>query len=327
MNTEQPQSTTNKVAIALQEGFAMSPKKLPSWLFYDRTGDKIFTEIMEMPSYYLSRCESEIFTNQYRELGLEFSNNGKSFDLIELGAGDGRKTEVLLHNFLDSGIGFRYIPIDISPNVLKLLESRLEKNLPGLNLRTIAMDYQETELLFNQLENSHRKVILFLGSNIGNMDPNNSVRYIAKIADSMNEEDLLMVGFDLVKDPRIILNAYDDPEGITARFNYNILDRLNRELDANFDSMQFSHYPLYDPAEATAKSYLISKRDQEITIGFTGSTYRLKKWECIQTEMSQKYSDTHIKELAAVAGLSIYRQFEDSKGYYRNVLFSKTPAS
>ena len=327
MNREQPRTTTNNVANALKEGFAISPKKLPSWLFYDRTGDKIFTEIMEMPTYYLSRCEREIFTTQYRELAREFSNNGKSFDLIELGAGDGRKTEVLLHKFLDSGIGFRYIPIDISPNVLQMLETRLEKNLSGLNLRTIAMDYQETELLFRQLESPHRKIILFLGSNIGNLDPHNSVQFISKIADSMDEEDLLMVGFDLIKDPSIILNAYNDPEGITARFNYNILDRLNRDLDGNFDPLQFSHYPIYDPAEATAKSYLISKRDQEITIGYTGIRYRLKKWECIQTEMSQKYSDTHIKELAKVAGLSIYRQFEDSKGYYRNVLFSKIPSS
>lgn len=307
---------------AVRKGLAHSPKKLPSWLFYDEKGDELFRQIMRMPEYYLSNCEYDIFENNSQVIFNDFSSGGnKAFDLIELGAGDGVKTEVLLEKFLQSGSYFNYLPVDISPYVLNLLEKRLNKSLPKLRLKTIPLDFETALKRLDSFSSDNRKIFLFLGSNIGNMSFEDAVVFLKKIASKMVDGDLAMVGFDLRKDPRIILKAYDDSQGITSAFNLNLLTRLNRELGADFNLQNFSHYPHYDPVSGMAKSFLVSERNQEVRFPKMDKTYEFAKWELIHTEISRKFNSDEIRSLGQKAGLEIKFSYEDHRGYYSDVVF------
>ena len=248
------------VASAVQEGFSQTPKRLPSWLFYDETGDKIFQAIMRMPEYYLTACEYEILQMNKGLLLEQFREDGSPFHLIELGAGDGFKTELLLTYFQEKRAEFIYSPIDVSESVLQQLQQRLEKSVPGLTILPIIMRYDDA--LTSVAHDTLRKVFLFMGANIGNFLVNEATTFVKSIADVMQVDDQLLIGFDLKKDPRLIWAAYDDPHGITRDFNLNLLVRLNRELGANFQLDQFSHYPYYDPETGMTKSYLVSLREQ-----------------------------------------------------------------
>ena len=307
------------VAEAVIDGFAKSPKRLPSWLFYDATGDKIFQAIMQMPEYYLTQCEVSVFEKYKVELLQKFIKNGSPFNLVELGAGDGMKTEILLKYFISEGLKFRYSPIDVSETVLLQLQVRLKQSIPELSMTPIHNRY--TEGITSLTDDELRKVFLFLGANIGNFDVEGATQFLSSIAARMGHEDLLLVGFDLKKDPRIISSAYDDPHGITNDFNLNLLTRLNRELGADFKLDQFSHNPFYDPSTGTTKSYLVSLEDQEVYLEACDEVVRFDQWEVIHTEVSQKYDVRMIEELAANAGLSIIDIFYDDRKYFCDVLF------
>lgn len=311
-----------EVAQAVAEGFIKSPKRLPSWLFYDETGDKIFQMIMRMPEYYLTSCEFEIFQACKDDLKQSFSSGGESFDLVELGAGDGFKTEVLLKYLCDSQTKFSYLPVDVSEGVLIQLKDRLKNTVPGLRVQTINKNYNDAIDALN-LEDPCRKVYLFLGANIGNFSVSEAVEFMWEISKRMKEKDQILVGFDLKKDPRIIQAAYDDPHGITRDFNMNLLVRLNRELGANFKTDQFRHYPYYDPETGLTKSYLVSLKDQEVRLEVLDQTVHFRRWELIHTEVSQKYDVRMIEKLAADSGLEVARYFYDCRRYFCDVLLKK----
>lgn len=303
------------------QGLTSFPKSLSSKYFYDEKGDKLFQDIMAMPTYYLTDAEFEIFSTQKEEICNAF-HGSQGFDLIELGAGDGKKTKVLLNHFSNKGIDFTYLPIDISQNVLNGLKESVEREIPGVKIKPQQGTYFEVlEGLVNY--NSRKKVIMVLGSNIGNLLHQKAIEFLANIQKGMNTDDVLFMGFDQKKNPQTILNAYNDPEGITAAFNKNILHRINRELDANFNVDQFLHWEVYDPESGTAKSYLVSKTEQEVHINKLQLNIHFSPWETIHTEISQKYDDDIVSWLAEEAGLKIIDQYTDSNQYYKNYLFAK----
>lgn len=302
-------------------GLRQHPKKLSSKYFYDETGDRIFQEIMAMPEYYLTNAEFDIFerhkANILEKIGPE------PFELIELGAGDGYKTKILLHHFLDSKAHFTYRPIDISGSVLEQLEQSLESELPGLDVEPLQGDYFEVIKALQNEKDRVRKVILFLGSNIGNYTPDQAEHFLSNLAGNLEPGDLLFIGIDLKKDPNIIIQAYDDPAGITERFNKNLLLRINRELCGNFDPDQFLHWATYDPITGATRSSLISTSDQEVRLQAINATIHFNAWESIDMEISQKYSLPEIHRLAKAAGFEPLWDFMDERQYFVDTLWGR----
>lgn len=303
------------------EGLSAYPKYLSSKYFYDAKGDKLFQDIMAMPSYYLTDCEYEIFETHKKAIAQRFSDRD-GFDLIELGAGDGKKTKVLLRELVLQKKTFSYLPIDISQNVLDGLKKSIQKEIPEVNVQPQQGMYFEVLKALSKY-NSRKKVIMVLGSNIGNLLHPKAIDFLKQIATAMGPNDLVFMGFDQKKNPQTILDAYNDPDGITAAFNKNILHRINTELNANFDVDAFTHWEVYDPESGTAKSYLISTKEQTVDIDKIDLNIHFTPWESIHTEISQKYDDAIVDWLSKEAGLVISDQFTDAKNYYKNYIFTK----
>lgn len=307
------------------KGLTDFPKHLSSKYFYDKKGDKLFQDIMNMPEYYLTDREFEILDTHKEEIVRLFSLGNHTFNLIEMGAGDGKKTKILLKHLTDQNIPFKYQPIDISQNVLDFLEKSVREELPEIDLETRQGTYFETLEKIN-ITNGAKKVILFLGSNIGNLLHPQAIEFLTHLQEFMHDEDLLFVGFDQKKNPQTILDAYNDKTGITAAFNKNILARVNTELGGDFDLDQFLHWEVYDPQTGTAKSYLVSKKKQSVEIKKLNIKIDFNSWETIHTEISQKYDDVTVAKLAAKSGLQITTQFSDPKNQYKNYVFKKIQA-
>lgn len=308
-----------EIDIRIIEGLLSEPKTIPSRYFYDAKGDELFQQIMELPEYYLTRAEFEILSEQSEAIvaATHFSKE-THFDLIELGAGDGSKTRELLKYLLKSGFDFTYKPVDISPNVLEVLAEKLS-DLEGLKIDGIAGDY--FEVLLELHASSTPKITLFLGSNLGNYEDTQAKDFLQKIANSMNRNDALLIGLDLIKDPARILDAYNDSKGVTKAFNMNLLTRINRELAADFDLSAFDHQPEFAP-EGKAISYIVSVKDQVIQIGATGNTISFKKNEKIRTEVSRKYN-SEILESMLPADMKIKEVFRDENHDFADYLITK----
>lgn len=306
------------------KGLKSTPKYLSSKYFYDAEGDKIFQKIMALPEYYLTRSEYAIFKYYRQELLKRFippEGYEKGFDLIELGAGDGTKTKVLLEYFLKEKTNFTYYPIDISENVLNELLHSLKKSFPKLKVQGIPKEYFKALKEVNSYNGHRKKVVLFLGSNIGNFDKETAIKFLSEISNVLDKDDLLLVGFDLKKNPKIIKKAYDDDAGVTREFNLNLLERINTELNGDFDTSNFLHSPVYNPESGKAISYLVSKIKQVVTIGDEKITF--KAWETIHTEISQKFDVEMITELANKAGFGIVENYLDEKRYFTDSLWIK----
>lgn len=306
----------------VKKGLSQYPKSLSSRFFYDKTGDAIFQEIMAMPEYYLTACEHEIISENKKTLAELFRNKKKGMDLIELGPGDGKKTKILLRYMSERNFNFTYRPVDISENALKLLTRDLSTELPGLQVDPENGEYFEVLKELKQFD-KRKKVIMVLGSNIGNLEHPTAVRFLTKLRNAMAEEDLLFMGFDQKKNPGTILEAYNDKSGITERFNKNILVRINKEMNADFDPEDFLHWESYNPETGTAKSFLVAKKPLTVTIKKLDLTVNFDQWESIHTEISQKYDSRSIQWLAQESGLVILQYFKDKKNYYKNYVFKK----
>lgn len=303
-------------------GLSSTPKQLSSKYFYDDEGSRLFREIMKLPEYYLTGCELEIFEKQAADIYTAFANGENAFDLIELGAGDGTKTAVLIGHFLEQNADITYSPIDISQEALDALTEKFNREFPDLTMAAMNGDYVR---ILESLKNGsgRRKVLLFLGSNIGNFNREQSVDFFRSLKSVMNENDLLFVGFDLQKDPHVIANAYDDPAGVTAKFNLNLLARINRELGGNFDLDKFTHYANYRPIEGSARSFLVSREKQTVRIGALRRDFEFDQWEAVFMEISQKYSLPMIEALARESGFEIKQNFFDGRNYYCDSLWSR----
>lgn len=304
------------------KGLTDFPKHLSSKYFYDAKGDRLFQEIMNMPEYYLTDCEHNILQQNKDNIVKWFANEDEEFNLIELGAGDGKKTKILLEHLSRLEVAFNYVPIDISENALDKLEASINMELPQVKVNPLQGTYFEVLDQINTFQHT-KKVILFLGSNIGNLLHPQAISFLSSIQNLMAEEDLLFIGFDQKKNPQTILDAYNDATGITEAFNKNVLTRMNRELGANFDPENFRHWEVYDPETGSAKSYLVAKTAHAIFIESLGLKVSFKKWETIHTEISQKYDDEVVSWLAEKAGLQIEMEYSDKGEYYKNYIFRK----
>jgi len=319
MNSK-PATELSQFAADVLAGLSSTPKQLSSKYFYDDEGTRLFQEIMKLPEYYLTGCELEIFETKADEIFKAFANGSNAFDLIELGAGDGTKTAVLVSHFLKRNADISYMPIDISEEALGTLTAKFTAEFPTLRMDAKRGDYFN---ILDSLKNSggRRKVRLFLGSNIGNFTRDQSVKFFRDLRQVMDPSDLLFVGFDLQKDPHVIATAYDDAQGVTAEFNLNLLKRINRELGGDFNIDKWIHYANYRPNEGSARSFLISREKQQVCIEAINRTFEFDQWEAVFMEISQKYNLAMIESLAASSGFEIKQNFFDSRNYYCDSLW------
>jgi L-histidine N-alpha-methyltransferase len=235
-----PATELTQFASDVLAGLSAHPKHLSSKYFYDDEGSRLFQQIMKLPEYYLTGCELEIFERQADEIFSTLAGGSNAFDLVELGAGDGTKTAVLVSHFLERDADITYCPIDISREALDSLKAKFETRFPSLRMVPRQGDYFN---ILKSLKNGggRPKVLLFLGSNIGNFSREQSVAFFRDLHAAMNPNDVLFIGFDLQKDPHVIVQAYDDAKGVTAKFNLNLLKRINSELGGHFDLKKWSH--------------------------------------------------------------------------------------
>jgi len=301
------------------QGLSAHPKQMHSKYFYDEKGDLLFQRIMNMPEYYLTDAEMEIMQLQANEIAATITVDGSAFDLIELGAGDATKSIHLLSALINSKVDFKYFPIDISEHVISELDLNLPKELPTLDFEGLNGDYFEMLQKATEISD-RRKVVLFMGANIGNMSVEEAVKFCESLKKLFSPQDMLVIGFDLKKNPKKILDAYNDKTGITRNFNLNLLKRINRELNGNFNIDTFEHYASYNPETGECKSYLISLQNQSVQIG--DSVFQFEQDEFILMEISQKYSIPEIESLAIQSGFKVKGYFSDKQRYFVDALWS-----
>ena len=309
-------------ATDIAAGLSSFPKRLPAKYFYDEKGDAIFQQIMGLEEYYPTRCEYEIFERHKKQLLELFQNTGKPFKLLEFGAGDGHKTKVLLDLFTTQKAVFQYVPIDISANILEVLEADLISCFPNLDIRPFNGDYFEA-LESLDGDTSYRKVVIFLGGNIGNFEAAEAILFLKEIEKRLSKDDLIMVGIDLKKNPQTILDAYYDKKGVTSAFNYNLLTRINNELDGNFELDNFLHFPTYNPLTGDTKSFLVAKKTHGVQLKAIDQSFEFEAWEAIDMEISKKYGLKGVSNLAKQAGFELVEHFFDSKKFFVDTVWRK----
>jgi dimethylhistidine N-methyltransferase len=311
-------STDPELAAEIFAGLEERPRSIPTRLLYDSVGDDLFRRISASEDYYLTRCEHEILEQQSRSILDAFAPEG-TLDVVELGAGDGHKSALLLEAALGGGREVFYVPIDISKAALTVLEQRMRERLPNLILRPTCGDYL-SGLRELHAGTHRRELILFLGSNIGNYFDDEAVELLASVRAVIEPQDAMLVGFDLRKDPNLVHAAYNDRGGLTRRFNLNLLARLNRELGADFELDRFVHFEQYDPVQGIATSYLVSTDEQRVQLTGLGTTLELEAHEPIRTEISRKYSEDEIRRIAREAGFDVSALFHDRRRWFADAL-------
>ena len=304
------------------DGLSQPSKYISSHYFYDEAGDQLFQQIMEMPEYYLTNSELEIFREQSDKIIQSFGlNKEEDFELIELGAGDGEKTQHLLKALLDEGYTFSYCPVDISKNSLNTITMRMQDLFPDLEIEPKQGDY--FHVLDDLFTSNKPKVILFIGSNLGNMNDELATTFLGKVAENLKPGEKLLLGVDLLKSKDIVLPAYSDAAGITSEFNLNLLRRINSELGGDFIIENFEHAPEYTEEEGIAKSFLKSKTKQTVYISELDKSFNFDKNEVIHTEISRKYNDDILHNLLRNSDLSITEKLLDNKNYFADYILTK----
>jgi dimethylhistidine N-methyltransferase len=314
-----PHSFQRSFALDVLEGLSQRPKRIPSVHLYDKKGSELFQQITALDAYYLTECEQEILGACKEEISESLAD--QSFNLIELGSGDGRKTMSLIECFLKKQFEFEFITFDISPESVNGLTLCLEEMFsPDLKVTGIIAEYFDG-LKWLADKSSSRNLTLFLGSNIGNLDRRETRRFLRCLWDCLSPGDQLLIGFDLKKDIDVLNRAYNDPEGITREFNLNLLDRINRELGGEFERENFVYYGSYQVATGAVESYLVSTREQEVFIRELDAVFSFEPWEPIHTESSYKYLETEIAALANETGFEVRRDFFDQRRYFVDSLW------
>ena len=294
-------------------------KSIHPKFFYDKKGSKLFEEICKLPEYYLTRTEISILTQLYDKLPLHLNGD---FRLVELGSGSSKKTRILISIIKRLQKHIEYFPIDIS-KILKDSSKILLDDYENLHMTGIIDNY-ESGLEFIKNYDNKKNLIAFLGSSFGNLDYEDGLKFLQKINYSMKNNDLLLIGLDLVKDKTVLERAYNDSRGITAKFNLNVLSRINSELNSNFDINKFAHHVFYDENQSRIEIYLRSLENQIVNIPKAGMVLQIKQNELIHTENSHKYTIPKIKEIFSLTGFRIKDMWFDEKQYFCLVLLSKT---
>ena len=283
-------------------------KTLPCKYFYDERGSALFEAICELPEYYLTRTELGIMETHVGAMGAAL---GPGLMLVEPGSGSGVKTRLLLEHLPQP---VAYVPVDISREALMSSAERLQRLFPALEVLPVCADFSQAFSVPLPRRRAARHAVYFPGSTIGNFTPAETVGLLQHMRQLAGPDGALLIGVDLLKDKAVLERAYDDAAGVTARFNLNILARINRELDADFDLAAFRHRALFNEAEGCIEMHLVSTRAQEIRVA--GERFRFAAGEHILSERSYKHSPESFASLAGKAGLRIEQQWTDDRRYF-----------
>lgn len=306
----------------VKEGLSKSPKKLSSRYFYDERGDALFQRIMKLEEYYLPACEMNIIRHKSEQIAGMIARIHPRLQIVELGAGDGSKTKFLLHRFASQFTKVEYVAMDISENILEINKKAVEGYVPAIQQQSLPGNYLQTYTTLPLTEKG--RLVLFLGANIGNFLVEEAIHFFNFIKQGLRADDFFLVAFDLVKHPRKIIKAYDDSQGVTKAFNLNLLDRMNRELGADFNSALFDHFPYYNPLNGITSSQLISLTEQQVHFA-DGFSVHFEAFEAIHTEVSKKFFITDIETIAERSGMQLVETFFDADKEYAFVLFRPGP--
>jgi L-histidine Nalpha-methyltransferase len=298
-------------ATEVVEGLFSWPKHLPCKLFYDDRGSALFEEITRLPEYYLTRIELEILQERSPEIA---QAAGSPISLVELGAGTATKTGTLIRAFARRQMRTRFFPVDISASALSLARKRIKEQCPGVFVRSVIADFANGYGFLRQIVEP--KLVLYLGSSIGNFNWNESVEMLSGVGKQLAPGDALLLGTDMVKNPEILIPAYDDAQGVTAEFNKNILVRLNRELSADFDLNSFRHIAEWNSARSRMEIFLESTRPQTVSLRSAGVQVRFAAGERIHTENSHKYTLERITSLLCVSGFRLEKSWFDRRRWF-----------
>ena len=293
------------------EGLRSRPKLLPSKLFYDAEGSALFEEITRLPEYYLTRSEMEILAASASEIA---HAAGTNVTVVELGAGSATKTTRLLAALSRRQIRTSYFPVDISRAALEQARIHVSGECPTVSVRPIVADFSEGFGFLREIPG--RKLVLYLGSSIGNFDPEEAVAMLASVRGELAQGDSLLLGTDLVKDVGILQPAYDDAQGVTADFNKNILRRLNRELGANFNLDCFRHAAVWNPKHSRMEMHLESLAVQTVKFSVPQEKIVFADGENIHTENSYKYTMASVDRMLAGSGFSLNQTWFDRKKWF-----------
>ncbi len=305
---------SERVATAVREGLASCPKRLPPWLFYDEAGSQLFDQITELPEYYLTRTERSILAADAGAM-IARAAAGDRLRITELGAGSADKTRLLLDAAVLRQGPLVYEPVDVSATALSAAQERLERELPQVLVAPQVVDYTESFALEVPTPDE-RRLVVYIGSSIGNFEPEESALLLNRIAAVLRRGDALLLGVDLVKSADALLAAYDDAEGVTAAFNSNLLVRLNRELSADFDLDAFTHRAVWNAADSRIEMHLVSERAQTVRLAALDMTVDFHRGESIHTENSYKYEPGQAEALLDAAGFTPNMTWTDRRGWF-----------
>lgn len=289
-------------------GLTGQPKSLPCKYLYDERGSQLFEQICELEEYYPTRTELSIMRSYGEEIAKSL---GPDCVLVEYGSGSSRKTRILLDHLDDVNA---YVPVDISRELLESTALSLDRNYPTLSILPVCADFTEEFSLPDFVETDARKVAYFPGSTIGNFTAEEAIDLLRRIAALCGPGGGLLIGVDLHKDVSILEAAYDDDEGVTREFNQNVLHRINRELDADFDLDQFEHLARHNPEHSRIEMHLVSNCDQTVRVAETEIEFRVG--ESIHTENSHKYTRRNFTNMATTAGFSVEAVWTDEREYF-----------
>ena len=290
------------------DGLSKSPRQLPYKFFYDQRGAQLFQEICDLPEYYITRTEIEILRLHGADMAKAL---GPQVELIGLGTGAGTKTRILLEELHNPAV---YVPIDISNEQLEKSSARFREMFPTLQVLPVCVDYLEPFELPLPRRLSSRSVIYFPGSTIGNFEPETASEFLARLVDLAGDGGGLLIGVDLQKGRDVLERAYNDAAGVTAQFNKNLLVRINRELEADFDLNRWQHHAIYSPSEGRIEIYLISDNEQTVHIG--AREFQFRAGEEILTEYSYKHTIAGFIELARQAGFHFEQVWTDDARWF-----------
>jgi len=317
--TPHAEKTEKSFSDEISHSLAQNSKFISPKFFYDQIGSQLFEDICNLPEYYLTRTEKKILELLKTELHEYLDTD---YRLVELGSGSSVKTRLILDALNKTHENIEYFPIDIS-DILKESAEGLLEDYENLTITGI-IDTYEKGLEFIRDYDDIPNLVAFLGSSFGNFSPKSGQKFLKFVHSTMKDNDLFLIGLDLVKDKKILEDAYDDSKGVTAKFNLNVLSRINSELNANFDLEKFSHHSLFNEDEQRIEMYLRSLAKQSVHIPKANLKLEFEKDELILTEHSYKYSISNIEDTLEIVGFNIKQIWQDEKNHFALVLASKT---
>ncbi|MGM1061537.1 L-histidine N(alpha)-methyltransferase [Saccharothrix sp. Mg75] len=305
--------TPEDAALALRAearaGLTADPKWVsPKW-FYDAVGSRLFEEITRLPEYYPTRAEREILVERAAEVAATTGAHA----LVELGSGSSEKTRLLLSALRDQGSLREFVPLDVSPSALVEAARAILADYPGLHVHGVVGDFTEH---LDLLPGTSPRLVAFLGGTIGNLIPEERAKFLASVRDVLDEGEWLLLGTDLVKDPDVLVRAYDDAQGVTAEFNRNVLRVLDRELGADFDPADFEHVALWNAREEWVEMRLRAVRPVKAHVAALDLDVAFAEGEELRTEVSAKFRREGVERELASAGFELHRWWTDAPGRF-----------